>query len=354
MSDPAPDRPDAAPDDDGIVGPALPPAGAWRRFLARLFDLSWQLILLGAAVGVGMAFVAPGALAWVQSTSANILLGAILMLLGLLLDAVLLARYGTTPGKRLLGVRVLTVAAQRLSLRAAVARNMGVWVAGLALALPLLNLIAIGRQGWRVAQGRTASYDEHRFLVQALPLRIGRRVGFGLSLLALLLVVATFNRTEPLGSPTRPTGAPISWTNPENGQVATIAPGWSHDMVYGADGKPRHRFVRNGGRAALLLSSETVGPMPLEVFVRTVVDDMAEQVKLEGRYETFLGSPSWAAENFMDDRQVTRIEVRVMQHDGLYWRMTTAQEYPYRDTDATVEALRAQLWATLDARRAAD
>ncbi|WP_312518897.1 RDD family protein [Massilia sp.] len=342
----------SAPDSDtpdSTVGPALPAAGAWRRFLARLFDLSWQLVLLGAALGACLAMFASGNLGWMQSTAGGFLLGAVLMLLGLLLDAVLLARFGSTPGKRLLGLRVLTVAGQRLPLRAAVLRNLGVWVSGLGLALPLVNLVTMGRQGWRVAQGRPASYDQDRFQVQAQPLRAWQRAKFGLALLVLLLVVGAFNRSGPQSAPSRTAAAPISWTNPENGQVATIAPGWSHDMVYGDDGKPRHRFVRNGGRAALLLSSEPVGPMPLAVFVRTVVDDMAAQVKLEGRYETFLGSPSWAAENFMDDRKVTRIEVRVLQHDGVYWRMTSAQEYPYRDTDATVEALRAQLWATLAA-----
>lgn len=349
----------SAPDSDTFdspVGPALPAAGAWRRFLARLFDLSWQLVLLGAAVGACLAWFGSGSgnLAWMQSPGGGFLLGAVLMLLGLLLDAVLLARFGTTPGKRLLGLRVMTVAGDRLPVRAAVARNLGVWVSGLGLALPLVNLITMGRQGWRVAQGRPASYDRDRFQVQAQPLRAWQRLRFGLALLLLLVLVGAFNRSDRHDPPGRPAGAPISWTNPENGQVATIAPGWSHDMVYGADGKPRHRFVRDGGRAALLLSSEPVGPMPLEVFVGTVVDDMAAQVKLEGRYETFLGSPSWAAENFMDDRQVTRIEVRVLQHDGVYWRMTSAQEYPYRDTDATVEALRAQLWATLGARRAPD
>ena len=352
--DPSPDQPGAAPAHDGPALPSLPPAGAWRRLLARVFDLSWQLVLLGVGVGLAMAFFARGALAWIGSAGGSILFGALLMLASLLLDAVLLARFGSTPGKRLLGVRLLAIDGQPPSLRAAVLRNLHLWVAGLGFGLPLLNLITLGRQGWRVGQGRSASYDEGRFLVQAQPIRPLRRIAFGVTLLALMLAMGALNRNDPQQRPGRAAGAPISWTNPENGRIATIRPGWSHDIVYGDDGRPRHRFVRDGGRAAVLLSAEPVGPTPLTVFVRTVIDDMAAQVKLAGRYETFLGAPSWAAENFIDDREVTRIEVRVLQHDGIYWRMTTAQEYPYRDTDAMVDALRTQLWATLAPARAAD
>jgi len=354
MSDADADSITPAPADDGAALPALPAAGAWRRFLARLFDMWWQIVLLGLIVGVVLAMLGPRAVTWVLAPAGSLLLGMLLVLLGFVLDAALLARFASTPGKYLLGVRVQTVGGQPPSWRAALRRNLGVWSAGMGLAIPLLNLILMARQGWRVGEGRPATYDEGRFQVLALPIGWRRRLGFMLAALALLVAIGTLgdkprDPATPAGAARAP-GAPISWTNPETGNLVTIAPGWRHDMVFSDDGQPRHRFVRDGGRVAVMLSSEAVGPTPLTVFVRAVIEDMAAQVKLEGRYETFLGSPSWAAENFLDDADVTRIEVRVLQRGGVYWRMTSAQEYPYRDTDAALGALREQLWSTLDAR----
>lgn len=354
MNDTGADRIDAAPADDGAALPALPAAGAWRRFLARLFDMWWQIVLIGLVVGVGLAVLGPRAMAWVMAPAGSLVLGMLLVLLGFVLDAALLARFATTPGKYLLGVRVQTIGGQPLSWRAALRRNLGVWAAGMGLAIPLLNLVLMVRQGWRVGEGRPATYDEGRYQVLALPIGWRRRLGFTLAALALVVAIGILgdqpgDPAKPAGAP-QARGAPISWTNPETGNLVTIAPGWRHDMVFGDDGQPRHRFVRDGGRVAVLLSSEPVGPMPLTVFVGTVIEDMAAQVKLEGRYETFLGNPSWAAENFLDDAAVTRIEVRVLQQGGVYWRMTSVQEYPYRDTDAALGALRDQLWSTLDRR----
>lgn len=350
MSDVVPHQIDAPTADGAPALPALAPAGAWRRFLARLFDMWWQLILIGLIVGVAVALFSPRATVWMSSPGGSALTGIVLILLGLLLDAMLMARFGATPGKYLLGVRVETVAGQPLSLRAALRRNLGVWALGLGLTIPIINLVAMGRQGWRVGEGRPASYDEGRYRVLALPLTWRRRLGFVLAALALLLAIGMAGKRSgnaPAKPAARATGAAISWTNPETGQVINIAPGWRHEIDYDEDGKPVHRFMGDNGRAAVLLSYEAVGPMPFEAYVRTVRESLAQHVKLDGRSETFMGVPSWAAENFMDNPSVTRVQVRALRHGDVYWRLSTLQDYPYRDSDRAVAALNAQLWSAI-------
>ena len=350
MSDVVPDPADPRPAHQTPALPALAPAGAWRRLLARLFDMWWQVILIGIVVGVGAALIAPRTIEWMSTPGGSALIGIALLIAGFAFDAVLMARFGVTPGKYLLGVRVETVAGQALTLRTALRRNLGVWVLGLGLTIPIINLITMGRQGWRVAQGRPASYDDGRYRVLALPLSLRRRLGFVLAAVVLALAVGMVGDRPgdmPAKSAARAPGAAISWTNPETGQVINIAPGWRHDIEYDADAKPVHRFLADNGRAAVLLSYEAVGPMPFEAYVRTVRESLAEHVKLDGRNEAFMGAPSWAAENFMDNPTVTRVQVRALRHGDVYWRLSTLQDYPYRDSDAAVAALNAQLWSAI-------
>lgn len=329
--------------------PALPAAGAWRRLLARLFDMWWEVPSIAFGGTLLLGALSDGFAQWVGTAAGAQWFGVICLPLGFLADAVLLAKFGVTPGKALLGVRVETLAGQPLGLRAAVLRTLGVWVAGLALTIPLLNLVTLGRQGWRVGKGRPASYDEGRYRVLARPLGWGRRLGFVAAGCGLFVLLGLLNQGE---RPARPaqvaTPSPAtSWTNPENGRRTTVGPGWSHDILYDDDGKPTYRFVSDNGRAAVLFSSEPIGPTPLDVYARTVAESAAENLKLDGRFEDFLGSQSWAAENFLDNDAVTRVEVRVLRHDGHYWSVIGLQDYPYRDTDAAIHALRQQLWATV-------
>ena len=333
---------------DRAPRPALPAAGAWRRLFARLFDMWWEILAIAFVSIFVMAAISSTFLAWAASPGGAQMLALIFIPLAFVLDAALLARFGVTPGKAMLGLRVQTRDGERLTWGQATRRNFALWLAGLALTIPLLTLLTLGRQGWRVARGQPASYDEGRYQVLAQPLGWTRRLAFAGVAVVLLLALGLMGRDEPQRA-VRSASAPISWTNPETGQVATIAPGWSHD-VYHDEERPVHRFVRDGDHAVVMVSSIPAGALPLKTYAGQVAEEMAGEAKQQGRYEDFLGGPSWTVDTTLPDRKTTRVNARVLQHDGRYWRMTTLQDAPHRASDAAVGALRRQIWTTVTGR----
>lgn len=334
---------------DRAPRPALPAAGAWRRLLARLFDMWWEILTIAIVSIFAMAALSNAFLAWAVSPGGAQMLALVFIPLAFILDAALLARFGATPGKAMLGLRVQTRDGERLTWGQATRRNFALWLAGLALTIPLLTLLTMGRQGWRVARGRPASYDEGRYQVLAQPLGWARRLAFAVLALALLLALGVMSRGEQPQRGVRLASAPISWTNPETGHVATIAPGWTHDVYYD-DERPVHRFVRDGDRAVVMVSSTEAGALPLKAYAEHVAEEMAGDAQQQGRFEDYLGSPSWTVDTTLADRKTTRVNARVLQHDGRYWRMTTLQDAPQRANDAAVGALRQQIWSTVTGR----
>ena len=169
----------------------LAPAGAWRRFLARGVDLCLiclPLVLLGGL----LAPMVPGLLPWLERPSAQIFLALYLLPLVLLVEAGIFAGFGTTPGKALLGIVVMTLDGERPSAAQYLRRQLGVYCYGFALGLPVISLIAMAAHGLALQQGEPTPYDAGRFTVRER--RLGRArvlalVGLGCALAALGLAL---------------------------------------------------------------------------------------------------------------------------------------------------------------------
>jgi len=141
------------------------------RFMARLLDqgLGWFLML-------GLMFVCDSANLLYSGTLADILglldqhkpvwnlqVLPLLMIVGapplmLLIDTALYALFGNTPGKALFGVQI-SHAGRRLSAGRYALRNLCLWVLGLGMGLPVLNLIMVTWQYFRLRDGRNTLYD---------------------------------------------------------------------------------------------------------------------------------------------------------------------------------------------------
>src|SRR5699024_3693165 len=98
----------------------------WRRFFARFIDL----YMFGAILGFTIASVAPNLL---MTESFELLFGVSLLFVWILIESVLLASFGNTPGKWLLNTRVVTDAGQKLGFDQAFSRSIMVWWRGMGL-----------------------------------------------------------------------------------------------------------------------------------------------------------------------------------------------------------------------------
>jgi len=115
----------------------------WRRYFARLFDLTLLGSIAWMLIGYVWYSLSPlDADEWFNNL--NPLVDMVLSVFsGCFVSGIALGVFGTTPGKLIFGIRVRTMAGGRLSVFDAIQRDMMVYLKGLALGIPLISLITI-------------------------------------------------------------------------------------------------------------------------------------------------------------------------------------------------------------------
>ncbi|ADJ27950.1 RDD family protein [Nitrosococcus watsonii] len=190
-----------------------PVASRWLRFFARTFDLFWETLFLLFLLSFGLGFALAildtisgehpggfvewlnGPFAWIYNPFSGILFGMFFLLMALILDASVYRFIGNTPGKALLGLKVELLDGSPLSFSQYLGRNFSVWVSGLALGIPFINLATMARQAVRIGRGQPASYDKSPgYRVYAKPLGWQRLLNFVLAFIGLVAVEAVFKR----------------------------------------------------------------------------------------------------------------------------------------------------------------
>ncbi len=329
------------------------PARAWPRWFARTFDVWWHTGLVATALGFLLCRTSSGFLRWLETPFGWKLFGLACIPLGLLLDALVQNRAGNTPGKAMLGLRVVTADGRFPSLREIVGRNMGVWSAGFAFGLPAISLLTMARQALRLRKGEPASYDDDYFQVRARPVRRWRKLVFAVAFLALFLVVVLLDAMDRQDSREMAAvlaASPYAWTNPATGRMATVPPQWRHETWVDDDGTELHVFTEHTEHAVVLLAHEAHGEATLAQYSRALAERLAIQVELPGG-ETgeFRGKASWVATG-EEKEGAARVRMRVVEVHGEAWRVMAMQSPPAAYTDELVEALEQGLWDTVTPR----
>ena len=127
----------------------------WRRYFARSIDL--------VLVGLPIAFVQYVLLhhnLTIVSDWENIVCNMIGWGLLVLLEPLLLARFGTTIGKWCMGITVMRTDGRRLSYSEALSRTALVWVYGAGLGLPIVELVCAYRSYRRYTRGEDLAWEE--------------------------------------------------------------------------------------------------------------------------------------------------------------------------------------------------
>ena len=144
---------------------------AWARWAARSID---ALLLLGLSYGVwavigfywhtgiGFGWLSPESLNWALSPTLvlRIVDVATLIVLLLLIEPFFIGIAGATPGKWLMGVRVVRADGRNLGYFGSLARSALVVTLGLALYIPIAGFVAMLLQFIRVTNGKPAAWDE--------------------------------------------------------------------------------------------------------------------------------------------------------------------------------------------------
>lgn len=131
-----------------------------RRFFARWMDLLFYTVVwyvfLALVLGVNVFMRSAGGRIW-----DNIVDNIVTTLLMLLAEPVLLALFGTTPGKWILGLRVTDNEGKRLSMEEARARTWKMLLYGMGLDIPIWNLIRLWKSYRGCMEGETQEWEYH-------------------------------------------------------------------------------------------------------------------------------------------------------------------------------------------------
>jgi len=331
-------------------------ASAWPRWFARTFDVWWQTGLVALVLGAILCRWSPAFLRWIETPFGWKLFGLACIPGGLLLDAALHAAAGNTPGKALLGLRLLTLDGRKPGIKELMGRNLRLWNAGLGLGLPGIGLATMARQGLRLRKGKGASYDERRFMVRAMPVGRPRKCLFAFafcSLFVLITVLDAADRQDSRETAMLQAALTADWTNPATGRTVPVAPQWTVEERSDDEGKRSWLFTQHSGHALVLLAYEPHAQDAFRHYARAMAERMADESPLPGgRFEHFRGRPSWSGAG-EGRREPVRVRVRVVQVDGQAWRVVVMQSPPAAYTDDLVQELQEALWDSVIAPPAA-
>lgn len=107
----------------------------WRRFFARSMDTALCALPVSFLLYVVLRTVPE------SSTLVNFLAGLAGWVVMLFLEPLLLSRFGTTPGKYVMGITLTRPGGEKLSYREGLERTALVFVYGEAMSVPLVNLL---------------------------------------------------------------------------------------------------------------------------------------------------------------------------------------------------------------------
>lgn len=158
----------------------------FRRWLARSLDLSLSHIAVLAVLSLfaRLNVTAFGAFAqwfWVFAAA----------LFWLLIEPLLLSKFGTTPGKWLLGIRLEHASGRRLTYSEAYRRTAQVFFRGQGLLIPVIHLFCLGRSLWVYMQKGAMGWDEETDVIaeETRPRFVLRYIAAVIGVVLLLAVV---------------------------------------------------------------------------------------------------------------------------------------------------------------------
>jgi cytochrome bd-type quinol oxidase subunit 2 len=134
-------------------------ATPWSRLWARMLDIQIESFLIAFVLGLVFPNLFAGDI--FKGRSGSYLIGFLLLPFALLLDAAIQKVFGRTVGQAVVGIRVETAGQERLTFGLAVRRNAAIYIRGLILGIPLVNLIGLWKAYGELKAGRPTSWDRN-------------------------------------------------------------------------------------------------------------------------------------------------------------------------------------------------
>ncbi|MCV9942968.1 MULTISPECIES: RDD family protein [unclassified Rhizobium] len=290
----------------------------WPRFWARFIDNLIFAPLLGFCTVLLAALYAPDV--YLQIVTMNTgLFGLLLLPLVTLFLALCMITTGYTPGKAIVGVRV-PVPVDRSRIGFFLGREFKVWVAGLGLGIPFVALFTQIHQYRRLAEGKTASYDEGNPPVVANPSKM--RLGTAIVVVMALFTGHIVLRVEDQEA-SRNLAGTQTWVNPVTKKPAIIGKTWQAKEMTTNSGRAFY-FASNDLLAEAILGyeqfpSEGIEPAAYaDAIKRAVASDIS--ITTEWKPVTVQGIPALRATGKSVNFNDANVEVTIVVAGRDAWR----------------------------------
>lgn len=162
------------------------PSRPWRRYFARMLDciifglIGWLLIGFAVSLFAPYSFVK-----FVEDI--NPLVDVFLtFLIGSIISGFILGFVGTTIGKAIFGIKIITSSGEPIGAGAGVLRDLKVWLWGCAMGIPVIYLVALISSYYDLRNKEITAWDRGRFNV------LYRKSGAGQTILNIFGVVLLF------------------------------------------------------------------------------------------------------------------------------------------------------------------
>jgi uncharacterized RDD family membrane protein YckC len=332
---------------------ALPAANRWARFVARCFDLWLETVLFMGLIGFILGRYSATYLEWTTWPYFSHVFGIASVPISFLLDAIVYAIFGNTPGKALLGLKVTDSIGEPLTFIQYLRRNMAVWYSGLGLGLPIVTLITMANQGGALKEGHQASYDETTgYRVRTKKWNVFRFISFGIAFCGLISLISVLsiagNKIEKRNIEIASQKFYI-WNNPLTHLDVSVNARWRFSPQKNEDGKPVYIFTEQNGRAAVVFAVEEAPRLNIGDYVPLFQASTASQMKFEdaGTYYEMHGRTAWRGKGVLPQTRGSRFHVSVIQLGDAFWRVVSIQTPPYDYSDDKIKVLEQSLWESV-------
>ncbi len=168
----------------------------WRRLLARTVDLASGGLLLIFLFSILIALLFPNSVEGYVAFLDNVIMAGILMyILWIPCEAFFISKLGTTPGKWIFGISVISTTGENLPYMRSLKRAFGVWMQGDAFSFFIVTIITrlfayrrlttTGTTLWDISSGSTVSHKEWG---------AGRAIASTLSIVLISIIIGVLNQ----------------------------------------------------------------------------------------------------------------------------------------------------------------
>ena len=258
---------------------ALPLAGPWRRLFARFVDLWLIAVPLSFVLAFALAKNSPAFGLWLQRPGSGYVFGWLLLPLVMLVEVGIVALFGATLGKAVLGVTVTTVGAQRLTAAQYLRRQIGLYWYGLGTGFPLVPLFTMARQYRLLKTGQQAAYDEGKFNVKA------KKLGPLRAIFAVVVVIGIFVLNGVAQQSSKPSEhgyySGTTWVNPVTGKSVAVPSGWIREDQKNEQNQSVYVFSGPDHGVYVVFAKEDVPPaMELQEYLEAWVPAVSGKMSL--------------------------------------------------------------------------